>query len=57
MTLSGSVEDRDAKRWAEDVAEHTGGVKHVQNNLRVEAALATWSDHSGSMPAIFIMSR
>jgi len=38
VTLSGSVEDRDAKRWAEDVAEHTGGVKHVQNNLRVEAA-------------------
>jgi len=38
VTLSGSVEDRDAKRLAEDVAEHTGGVKHVQNNLRVEAA-------------------
>ena len=38
VTLSGTVEDRDAKRWAEDVAEHTGGVKHVQNNLRVEAA-------------------
>ena len=35
VTLSGTVEDRDAKRWAEDVAEHTGGVKHVQNNLRV----------------------
>jgi osmotically-inducible protein OsmY len=38
VTLSGTVEDRDAKRWAEDVAEHTGGVKHVQNNLRVETA-------------------
>ena len=38
VTLSGTVGDRDAKRWAEDVAEHTGGVKHVQNNLRVEAA-------------------
>lgn len=38
VTLSGTVEDRHAKRWAEDVAEHTGGVKHVQNNLRVEAA-------------------
>ena len=38
VTLSGSVEDRHAKRWAEDVTEHTGGVKHVQNNLRVDAA-------------------
>jgi len=38
VTLSGTVEDRDAKRWAEDVADHTGGVKHVQNNLRVETA-------------------
>lgn len=35
VTLSGTVENRDAKRWAEDVAEHAGGVKHVQNNLRV----------------------
>jgi hypothetical protein len=37
VTLSGSVDSRDAKRFAEDVAEHAGGVKHVQNNLRVEA--------------------
>jgi len=35
VTLSGVVNDRDAKRWAEDAAEHVGGVKHVQNNLRV----------------------
>jgi hypothetical protein len=35
VTLSGAVNDRDAKRWAEDAAEHVGGVKHVQNNLRV----------------------
>jgi osmotically-inducible protein OsmY len=35
VTLSGTVENRDAKRWAEDIAEHAGGVKHVQNNLRV----------------------
>jgi hypothetical protein len=38
VTLSGSVETRDAKRLAEDLAEHAGGVKHVQNNLRVETA-------------------
>lgn len=37
VTLSGSVVSRDAKRLAEDLAEHAGGVKHVQNNLRVEA--------------------
>lgn len=37
VTLSGSVDSRDAKRWAEDVAHHAGGVKHVQNNLRIEA--------------------
>ena len=35
VTLTGAVKDRDAKRWAEDVAEHVSGVKHVQNNLRV----------------------
>lgn len=37
VTLSGTVKTRDTKRWAEDIAEHAGGVKHVQNNLRVEA--------------------
>lgn len=37
VTLSGSVDSRDAKRLAEDLAEHAGSVKHVQNNLRVEA--------------------
>jgi hypothetical protein len=35
VTLSGTVENRDAKRWAEDIAHHAGGVKHVQNNLRI----------------------
>jgi osmotically-inducible protein OsmY len=35
VTLSGTVSDRDAKRWAEDIAEHAGGVRQVQNNLRV----------------------
>lgn len=38
VTLSGTVKTRETKRWAEDVAEHAGGVKHVQNNLRVEVA-------------------
>ena len=35
VTLSGSVESRDAKRLAEDIAEHAGGARHVQNNLRI----------------------
>lgn len=35
VTLSGTVNDRDAKRWAEEAAGHVGGTKHVQNNLRV----------------------
>ena len=35
-TLSGTVDSDDARRLARrSVAEHAGGVKHVQNNLRV----------------------
>lgn len=35
VTLSGTVNERFAKRHAEDIAERVSGVKHVQNNLRV----------------------
>lgn len=35
VTLTGTVEDRGAKRRAEDCIEEVSGVKHVQNNLRV----------------------
>jgi osmotically-inducible protein OsmY len=35
VTLSGSVDSREARRRAEDIAESVGGVTHVQNNLRV----------------------
>lgn len=35
VTLSGSVDRRWAKRHAEDIAEGVSGVKHVQNNLRL----------------------
>jgi osmotically-inducible protein OsmY len=38
VTLSGTVIDRTAKRYAEDLAERIGGVRHVQNNLRVSPA-------------------
>ena len=35
VTLTGTVEDRNAKRMAEDVAESISGVQEVQNQLRV----------------------
>ncbi|WP_445503163.1 CBS domain-containing protein [Microvirga sp. G4-2] len=35
VTLTGTVRDRNEKRWAEDIAESVSGVSHVQNNLRV----------------------
>ena len=38
VTLNGTVTGRDAKRRAEDIVEDLSGVKHVQNNLRVQAA-------------------
>jgi osmotically-inducible protein OsmY len=37
VTLSGTVDSREAKRRAEDCADFVSGVKHVQNNLRVQA--------------------
>lgn len=36
VTLTGTVENRFAKRHAEDLAERISGAKHVQNNLRVQ---------------------
>jgi osmotically-inducible protein OsmY len=35
VTLSGTVEDRNAKRMAEDLAESVSGVQEVQNQLKV----------------------
>lgn len=35
VTLSGSVDDRDMKRRAEDIAESVHGVRDVQNQVRV----------------------
>jgi osmotically-inducible protein OsmY len=37
VTLSGTVESREAKHRAERCIEEISGVSHVQNNLRVEA--------------------
>jgi osmotically-inducible protein OsmY len=38
VTLTGTVTDRMARRHADDLAERIGGVRHVQNNLRVSPA-------------------
>jgi osmotically-inducible protein OsmY len=35
VTLNGTVNSREEKRRAEDLAEDVSGVRHVQNNLRV----------------------
>lgn len=36
VTLSGTVARREDRRRAEDLAEHVSGVRHVQNNIRVQ---------------------
>ncbi|HEX2535603.1 MAG TPA: BON domain-containing protein [Chitinophagaceae bacterium] len=38
VTLTGTVDSRQAKRRAEDLVESISGVRHVQNNLRVGQA-------------------
>lgn len=43
VTLSGTVEDREARRAAEDSVQDIPGVSHVQNNIRVKAAKPTAS--------------
>ena len=35
VTLSGTIDDRNSKRRAEDIAESVGGVRDVQNQLRL----------------------
>jgi osmotically-inducible protein OsmY len=47
VTLSGTIQNRQDKRRAEDIAEDVSGVKHVQNNLRV-AQGQSQSQMSGS---------
>ena len=43
VTLSGTVDSREAKRRAEDIAEQVSGVRQVQNNLRVQQQTAGMS--------------
>jgi hypothetical protein len=55
VTLTGTVDSREAKRRAEDVAEQVSGVQHVQNNIRVnrEGASSTRSGTSGSTSSLY----
>lgn len=43
VTLTGSVDSRESKRRAEDIAEMVSGVQHVQNNIRVNREGASGS--------------
>ncbi len=36
VVLAGAVENRSAKRRAEDLAESVSGVKHIENRLRIK---------------------
>ena len=44
VTLSGEVESKQAKRYAEDCADSVSGVEHVQNNLRVKRSQSDAND-------------
>ncbi|MFL5771133.1 MAG: BON domain-containing protein [Chloroflexota bacterium] len=46
VTLSGTVDDRDAKRRAEDVAESVMGVREVMNQLRLQSSSGSSSSSS-----------
>ena len=46
VTLDGTVNSRSTKRRAEDIVEDISGVKHVQNNLRVESRDSYYSETS-----------
>ena len=48
VTLTGTVNSREDKRRAEDLAEHVSGVKHVQNNLRVQPSGAQTGQGQGT---------
>jgi osmotically-inducible protein OsmY len=51
VTLSGTVEDRNDKRRAEDCAEQVSGVKHVQNNIRVKPQSQSQNQSQSAMTA------
>src|SRR5581483_8086700 len=49
VTLTGRVDSRDAKRFAEDLADDVSGVRNVQNNLRVsQRSAGTGTENTGA---------
>ncbi|HEX8057357.1 MAG TPA: BON domain-containing protein [Novosphingobium sp.] len=52
VTLNGIVASREAKRRAEDVVDDISGVKHVQNNLRVQTASASGTAYTGNYATV-----
>lgn len=46
ITLNGTVRSRSDKRRAEDIVDDISGVKHVQNNLRIESRDSYYSETS-----------
>jgi len=48
VTLTGTVNNREDKRRAEDLAEAISGVRHVQNNLRVEGGENRWNERGAT---------
>ncbi|MDM7921135.1 MAG: BON domain-containing protein [Pyrinomonadaceae bacterium] len=48
VTLRGEVDDRNAKRRAEDLAESCSGVKNVQNSLRIKSRNSEKSGYAAS---------
>lgn len=47
VTLTGTVEDRNAKRRAEDIGESVSGVKNFENRLRVKDSTTIDSESGG----------
>jgi osmotically-inducible protein OsmY len=55
VTLDGTVSTREQKRRAEDCVDHISGVKHVQNNLRIDPSSGVARDENlDDKPAPFI---
>ena len=48
ITLDGTVDSRAAKRRAEDCVHDISGVKHVQNNLRIDENWSMRSEQTGT---------
>jgi len=50
VTLRGRVDNRSAKRMAEETAESVSGVREVQNQIRVQDQGQSWDQGNGDQP-------